>query len=252
MTRRDGDLLFAGALTMLGVLVAITGIGAPIAPAMLGLPLALALPGYAVSAALFPPQRLGLTERLTLSFGISLATLAMAGLILNWTPWGLKTASWALLLSCTTLIALAIARIRRPRQSHPSLLPKIRISLAQLAILVIAAALLLLAMVSAWGSAVAPRGSGFTNFSMVATGNRDEVRIGITSMERSTTGYVVELDSGSRVLETWTVSHLAPQQSWTATYSVTAAPAGTTLEAHLFRIGGTDAPYRDVFLRGLK
>jgi uncharacterized membrane protein len=252
MTRRDGDLLFAAALTLLGLLVAITGVGWPIASTVLGLPLALALPGYAVSAALFPPRQLRVAERLTLTLGLSIAILALGGLILNWTPWGLRTLPWTLLLSCTTLIALGVARVRRPKEPQPSLVLKIRVRLAQLAIFAIAGSLLLLAMVSAWGSAVAPRGSGFTNFSMVATGSRNEVRIGITCMERSTTSYVVELESGSHVLETWTVSRLAPQHTWIATYPVTAAPAGTTLEARLFRTGGTDAPYRDVFLRGLK
>ncbi len=252
MTRRDGDLLFAAALTVLGVLVALTGIGGSIARAALGLPLALALPGYAVTAALFPPRRLGLSERLMLSLGISLATVAIAGLILNWTPWGLGTTSWALLLGCTTLVGLGIARLRRVREAHPSFLWRVRMTLAQMAIFAIAAALVLLAMVSAWGAAASPRGTGFTNFSMVRSGSGDQVSIEITSMERSTTGYVVELDSGSRVLKTWTVSPLAPHQSWSATYSITPVEARTTLEALLFRVGGGQAVYRYVYLRGLK
>ena len=110
---------------------------------VLGLPLVLFLPGYAFIAALFPeagspPGRelvdpggdeggasepVGQTvdrdrgidgiERVALSFGLSIAIVPLIGLILNFTPWGIRL--WPILVSVSgfTLIATAIAALRR-------------------------------------------------------------------------------------------------------------------------------------------
>lgn len=58
---------------------------------ILGLPLALLFPGFATVAALFPKkERLDNTERMALSFLLSIAIVSLVGLILNFTPLGIK------------------------------------------------------------------------------------------------------------------------------------------------------------------
>ncbi|NLX50180.1 MAG: DUF1616 domain-containing protein [Methanospirillum sp.] len=57
----------------------------------LGLPLVLFVPGYLLIAALFPRNDdLDWIERVALSFGLSIAVVPLIGLVLNYTPWGIR------------------------------------------------------------------------------------------------------------------------------------------------------------------
>ena len=58
---------------------------------VLGLPVVLFFPGYTLLSALFPRREsLSGIERFALSFGISMAVVPLIGLILNYTPWGIR------------------------------------------------------------------------------------------------------------------------------------------------------------------
>jgi len=58
---------------------------------VLGLPFLLFFPGYTLIAALFTRKAsLGGIERIALSFGLSIAVVPLIGLILNYTPWGIR------------------------------------------------------------------------------------------------------------------------------------------------------------------
>jgi len=58
---------------------------------ILGLPFLLFFPGYALLAALLPGKgRMDGMQWIVLSFGISLAVVPLIGLILNYTPWGIR------------------------------------------------------------------------------------------------------------------------------------------------------------------
>jgi uncharacterized membrane protein len=77
---------------------------------VLGLPLILFFPGYTLIAALFPRKAdLGRIERVALSFGLSIAVVPLIGLIVNYTPWGIKLypilASIALFILATSGVA---------------------------------------------------------------------------------------------------------------------------------------------------
>jgi len=70
---------------------------------VLGLPFILFFPGYTLIAALFPKKaELGSIERVALSFGLSIAVVPLIGLILNYTPWGIKL--YPILVSITLFI----------------------------------------------------------------------------------------------------------------------------------------------------
>lgn len=57
----------------------------------LSLAFVLFFPGYILIAALFPAKgRLDGIERVALSFGLSLAVVPLIGLVLNFTPWGIR------------------------------------------------------------------------------------------------------------------------------------------------------------------
>jgi uncharacterized membrane protein len=98
---------------------------------VLGLPFVLFIPGYAFIAALFPEEgdspveddqddgeRLrdrGIDgiERVALSFGLSIAIVPLIGLVLNFTPWGIRLVPVMVSVSAFTLLATAAAAQRR-------------------------------------------------------------------------------------------------------------------------------------------
>jgi len=75
---------------------------------VLGSIFVLFLPGYSLIKALFPEKELDNIERTALSIGMSLALVPITGLILNYTPWGIRTTPVTLsLLALTTVFATA-------------------------------------------------------------------------------------------------------------------------------------------------
>lgn len=102
---------------------------------VVGLPFVLFIPGYAFIAALFPEagespaveedpadrqdgqsqDRAGIDgiERVALAFGTSIAIVPLIGLILNFTPWGIRLVPIVVAISGFTLAMTAIAARRR-------------------------------------------------------------------------------------------------------------------------------------------
>lgn len=70
------------------------------------------LPGFALIKALFPTKELEKTERIGLSIGMSIALVPLIGLLLNYTPWGLRITpiTLSLLTLTTTLATIGIIR----------------------------------------------------------------------------------------------------------------------------------------------
>lgn len=106
---------------------------------VLGLPFVLFLPGYAFVAALFPEagesiengiasgddpgmaaDRSGIDgiERIALSFGLSIAVVPLIGLVLNFTPFGIRLLPVLVAVAGFTLVMVAVATHRR--RSIPS------------------------------------------------------------------------------------------------------------------------------------
>jgi len=87
-----------------------------------GLPFVLFLPGYAVIAALFPEdggkedgEREGIDgiERVALSFGLSIAVVPLVGLVLNFTPFGIRLLPILLSVSGLTVALVVVGAVRR-------------------------------------------------------------------------------------------------------------------------------------------
>ncbi len=87
---------------------------------VLGAVFVLWLPGYAFIKALFPAEppvhfsqkNLDTIERIALSLGMSLALVPIIGLLLNYTPWGIRLEPVTLSLLAFTLIMATAALIR--------------------------------------------------------------------------------------------------------------------------------------------
>jgi uncharacterized membrane protein len=83
---------------------------------ILGLPFVLFFPGYALMGALYPSKAgIGGIERVALSFGLSFAVVALLGLILNYTPWGIRLESLLYTTALFILIMSVVAWFRRRR-----------------------------------------------------------------------------------------------------------------------------------------
>jgi hypothetical protein len=113
--RRIGDLAAVSLFAILGAAVLELTSPPGWLQAVLLLPLAIALPGYAISAALFPPRRLPLGDRLVQAFVFSIATSVIGCLLLQLVL-DLDREAWTALMLVTTLLAALIAALRRDRE----------------------------------------------------------------------------------------------------------------------------------------
>ena len=81
---------------------------------VLGLLLVLFLPGYSLIAALFPGKDdLDGIERIALSFGLSIAVVPLLGLVLNYTPFGIRLVPVLTVLLIFTVSLAVVAYVRR-------------------------------------------------------------------------------------------------------------------------------------------
>jgi uncharacterized membrane protein len=72
------------------------------------------LPGYTLIEALYPKKEdLSSLERLALSIGLSLALTPLVGLVLNYTPWGIRLKPILVSLSLLTVFLALIALSRK-------------------------------------------------------------------------------------------------------------------------------------------
>jgi len=70
------------------------------------------LPGYSFIKALFPKKELDNIERVALSMGMSLALVPIIGLMLNYTPWGIRLTPITLSLLAVTVTCATTAILR--------------------------------------------------------------------------------------------------------------------------------------------
>ncbi len=83
---------------------------------ILGLPFLLFFPGYTLMAALFiKKEGIGGIERVALSFGLSITVVPLIGLILNYTPWGVRLEPILYSVASFIFITSIIAWVRRKR-----------------------------------------------------------------------------------------------------------------------------------------
>jgi len=83
---------------------------------LLGAVSVLFMPGYSIVEALYPRgDELAPLERLALSIGLSLAVVPLVGLILNYTPWGIRLIPVVVSNTALTIALLTVAALRKAR-----------------------------------------------------------------------------------------------------------------------------------------
>jgi uncharacterized membrane protein len=203
---------------------------------ILGLPFILFLPGYTLIAALFPKRSgLDVIERVALSFGLSIAVVPLIGLVLNYTPWGIRL--YPILISLTVFIAAmsAIAWYRRqrlPEQEKLNLILNLSLPRQENRLDRALSIVLILAIVGAIGTLgyviASPRvGERFTEFYVLGLGGKAEgyprelmvgeegwVILGITNREHETMGYEVKIKIDGVLEQKISPIQLEHQQGW--------------------------------------
>jgi uncharacterized membrane protein len=96
---------------------------------ILGVIFLLIFPGYTLMAALFPGKKsMTYIERAGLTFVLSFALVALIGLVLNYTPWGVRLTPVTLSMTIIILILSGIAFVRRRNLSESKrFIPQINI-----------------------------------------------------------------------------------------------------------------------------
>lgn len=245
------------------VVIVVTGLSATLALVMptnsivrliCALPLVFFLPGYAISAALLPINSLGNVERLLFSLGLSVTATALSGLILNLTPWGLQSTTWAITLAVIVVLTSTIAWYRRKADTTirtEKIERKFNLRLSDglflgMAIVVAGAAFGLTKL------PVAPNGiAGYTQLWMIAANpnNTNDFRLGLTSAEFTETRYRLQVSIGGQVVKEWPELSLKPGESWQTAISLPSNQFGSgPIIADLYKLDNPGTLYRHVTL----
>lgn len=113
---RIGNELILLNLLVLALIIAIILFPSNALRIALGLLFLLFFPGYTLMAAIFPKREgIDAIERIALSFGMSIAIVPLVGLILNYTPWGIRLEPVLYSVSSFIFVTSIIAWVRRRR-----------------------------------------------------------------------------------------------------------------------------------------
>ncbi len=247
-----------------------------------GLPMVLFIPGYALISALFPKKNdLDAIERIALSFGLSIAVTPLMGLILNYTPWGIRLVPVFGSVYFFTVAMTLIAIYRRNslgdnafkvnfRQIYESLKDEVKTeqnskvdrALTLILIFMILASVLTLAYV-----VVTPKqGERFTEFyilgpegmadnysTQLVSGESVDVIVGIVNHEYEVVNYSlrVRLDNGSLDIPDGTFQiSLDHNETWEQPVSYVPELTGDEMKLQylLYRNDNLSEPYRDLHL----
>lgn len=161
-------------------------------------PLIFFLPGYAIVCAAFARRQIDVARLIVLSFGLSLAILALLPLLLDALPGGISTGWWAVGLCAVVLAAARAAALGRRRPARAAFRPP-RISLAAPTAALVGIGLLagVVAMFIAFHPVSAERAVGYTELWIEPLdGTTPAARVGITSREQRDDRFTIEVRAG--------------------------------------------------------
>lgn len=211
-------------------------------------PLTLFLPGYAITAAVFGPRQPRWPEMVPLTVSISLATIALGGILLNYTPGGIRGLPWTLLLTLVIVACCQVAAVRRsrlPTKRRRLELPRVTPTGAIL--LVACVALTAAALALAQTTLRAENALGYTELWMVPREQTGvAARIGVTSQQQNPTAYRLEVKFGDRRQKIKRSFELEPGETLNLHFSHPPAAQPVSIKAQLFKRGKPHKVYRSV------
>lgn len=236
---------------------------------VLGAIFLLFFPGYALLAALFPRKdSLENFERVVLSFVLSVALVPLVGLILNYTPWGIRL--WPIFVSIASLVfvfsfialyrrryltrnerfelRVHIGKLKIPRWGGATKLDKVLYSLLILSVLGAIGALFYVVTTPKAGDV-------FTDFYVLGSGGmaqeyprqlllgeQSEVTLGIVNHEHQDTSYRIEVLFNGEENQVIGPVVLANEEKWENKFALVLTKAGKNqkVEFLLYKGGETE------------
>jgi uncharacterized membrane protein len=253
MKRRPIDLFAVITITMIAVALVLVVRAGDMPWRIFTLPLALVLPGYALTSALLPKRALGGPERVVFSVGLSLIIVILAGLVLNLTPFGLRTNSWAVCLGAITLGASGVALRRGRGQDNPASRWSMKRPTFRQGLLVVLAGVIIYGAVAVSINGAAQQSqAGFTQLWILPVSGanaKNAVRLGVSNMESQAVKYLLEVDMNGLAVKVWSPIELKPNEQWETTLVLqrTGQIGPAKVEAYLYR-GVSTTVYRYVIL----
>lgn len=241
--RRRWDLALAATLAFLTTGVAlVVPIEGPlrVVPAIA---FVLFLPGYLATAALFPKTGdLSGPQRMALSLGLSLAIVSLVGLVLYFTPWGIRLGPMVVSLDAMATALIAAIEVERRRLGNVAFVPVWPDGRAPSRTDIATVALVALAGVGGFVVVRLTLGPShtqtFTEFAMVgpagtlkglpttvAPRGLLQIRLMVTNHEDGPVGYRIRPTLDGRALPPIEAGTLADGAEWNQPYSATAPPA---------------------------
>jgi len=193
-------------------------------------PLALFAPGCAIVAATFARRDLDRHRGVVLSVALSLATLALGAIVLNYLPGGIHGFSWAVLLLLVVIGGCRVAARRRDGKRSALRLPRKAPPRLRLALTLAGLAAAIAALVLANTTLPAHDALGFSELWIVpiAESERSEAEIGVRSNEQTTTDFDLGIQIGKeRLIKRSFV--LAPGEGTTVRIGPPLAAAGSNV-----------------------
>lgn len=224
-------VIAVGATYACGALVGVVDPSTMPVMAVVGAPLVLLFPGFALVTALFPARRLPTTETWLYSVGLSIATVAFTGLVLNVSPAGLAPRTWTIAVGLVTVVLAATSLVQRLRlggeetraDAHNSVgdetgaarsRPRPFLSLGQALLFALAGLIAAAAIsVAVIGAANQRPTSDLTSLWALPGGSGGGATMGVTNGSgQSAHLRVVLADAGGTIRE-WPIE-LAPNETW--------------------------------------
>jgi uncharacterized membrane protein len=211
-------------------------------------PLAFFLTGYAISAAALPRWRAEPALRAATSLGLSLAVLALGGLLLNYLG-GLRPLPWALLLVVIVIGCCRGAALARPRRKGND---RLRVSLPRPGI--ISAVALALGVLAAGASLAlafhpvsADRAVGYSELWIDTGTSPDSFRVGVGNQEHHAVTYgVIAHIVGAELVERHLELRPGQREVLTLPVNGRTRPGPLQVGVTLYREGFPNQPYRRV------
>ncbi|HET9592724.1 MAG TPA: DUF1616 domain-containing protein [Solirubrobacterales bacterium] len=215
------------------------------------LPLTLYLPGFALVAASFDGEELPPLKRVTIEVAASLILLVLGAFVLNVFPFGVTTASWAVLLAVLVVAGCAWAARRRGRAEpvqRPAFAAVVRPTTRSV-VMVAAAALIGAASIALAETPLpAKHADGYTALWMLPADAKEEALvIGVQSNEQHPAAYRLQVSLGGESQSKTYRVKLDPGEE--KTFKVSVPPRSSGREravASLYREGRTDHLFRRV------
>jgi uncharacterized membrane protein len=252
--------------------------------AAFGVGMVLFVPGYALVAALFPGRNdTGRIERAALSFALSIAMVPLIGLILNYTPWGVRLDPT---VACVTILTVACALVANKRRhdipkedrfyidfrglyntiSYKISTDKTGFDKALTAITIIA--LLLTTALSAYILVLPEQGHPYTEFYLLGPDGKTEnypyryilgdgkmVIVGISNHEHRNMTYDLAISlndlNNSTAINLYSEQLALPDNEvWEKAINITPEMAGINMKMDflLYADGNMSAPYKECYL----